>query len=332
MRMSITAKSSVLSAIQTVTTGESLVTEFNRNVDIINLLTANQSTGIIGTPGKVIFTVTGVDTELTSNFNVGLGNGTEATLGLEDWSVYFSNTKNIVTVNSLPAPIALSTPAGYIYLDSTGAAIIVSEPYSAYQADKARLLKFEQNSAGIYSIVIMPEMSGTPKYLRSISLNEPLLKVTDFALEPTLLKLKRTSTKCLTEGAGCYSAFDANILIFTDENEVRFVDENSNVEYDSIDTGIASALYKTKQLSLAYDGKLVVQDGTTEYTSLEEAIIELPYESFPLVNGDVVGEYAAVARIAFLEGTADLADVDEAYILDLTKSTELIRTPVWYTK
>jgi len=330
--MSISTKTSQVSVIYNLTTNSELVTAYNKNVEILNLLTSNQSTGLIGDPGKVIFTVTGVDTELTSNFNQGLGDGTGATLGLEGWSFYFSNTKTLVTVNSLPAPIALSVDSGYIYIDNTGTAVIVSEPYSAYQADKVRLLKFEQNSLGYYSIIVMPEVSGTPKYLRSISLTEPLLRVTSFAIEPVLLKLKRTNTKCLTEGAGCYSAFDANVLIFSDEDEVRLVDEASNLEYDTVDTGIASGLYKTKQFSLSYDGKLVVQDGITEYTSLEEAVIELPYESFDAVNGDTVGEYSPVVRIAYLEGTIDLGDDTEAYILDMTKSVGLIRTPVWYTK
>ena len=333
--MAISMKSSQAPRIEYTNVTHEYVDAYNKTVEIVNNLGINQSTGVVGIPGSVTFTTTGAPILLESNFNLNIGDGTVGTIQLEGWPLYFSHIKTLITVNSLVTPIELTADAGYVYLTDTGDVIITSAPYNTYQPDKVRILRFYRNSDGLYSITIMPEFAGTPKLLRTITQNQPVLNLLDFSLQINSLApltFKRTGTKCLTEGAGCLSALDENILVFEDINTALLVDEGSNIDYTELDTAGDLDTYITKQLSLTFDGRLIVQPGTTSYTSLEEAIVELSYESFISVNGDTVGEFVPVVRIAHKANTVDLTNPDEAYMLDLTKYFSSIRTPVWYIK
>ena len=308
------------------------VDRFNYAVQMLNLMSAHLSTGTLVT-GSITVTFNGTPQTITQNFNTGLGTGSHnAFLDISNWSFYFSSNDSIVTVTSFASSVELTADVGYIYIGSDGSPVVVSAPYSTYQPDKVRLLRFEKNSLGYYSIIVMPELAGTPKYLRSISQSQPLLHVKSFSYSLNLLEINRLDTKCLTEGAGCFSASDSSVLDFSDASPVSLVDEGSNVEYTDLDVSGTAGTFITKQLWLTYDGKLVVQPGTTSYTSLEEAIVELPYEYFPIINGDSVGEFVPVLRIAHEVSATDLGDTSQAHVINLTELYSAQVPPVWYTK
>lgn len=309
------------------------VDKYNFNTLMVNQLTDNLSTGIIGTPGKVKVD----NVELTSNITTDVGTGATLFLQLEEWTIFFNSDKTIVTVLALDSPVELVDNSGYIYLNIMGQIEVASQPYLSYQTDKVRILRFVRNSLGKYSFIIMPELCGTPKYIRSLSFIQPLLQVSDFSFLPiaATTSIKRVATKILTEGIGCLSNQDINVASLPDEDQVRIVvdGDQSNTESYDIDLFSGSAgKYRTKQLSLSFDGKLVAQTGAIEYLSFEEAITELPYEFFGAANNSVAGEYAPVLRLAYLVQSTDIADTDSVYILDLTKQSAVTRTPVWYTK
>lgn len=308
------------------------VDRFNFVAQLMNLMTSNLSTGVLA-KGSISVEVNLVSQDLTQNFNTGIGDGVNnAFVDISGWSFYFTSNEKIVTITSLTSSVHLSSSKGYIYIKDTGDAEIVSSPYTTYQPDKVRLLRFEKNSLGYYSIVVMPEFAGTPRFLRSISQSQPIMQIKSFAYETNLLSINRLNTSCLTEGSGCLSTSDQNVLIMDDLSPAKLVDEDSNVEYTSIDVTGSAGTYITKQLWLSYDGKFVVQPGTTSYSSLEEATVELPHEYFPIINGDVAGEYRPVLRIAHVVSATDLSNTSQAFILNLTDGQAIQTPPVWYTK
>jgi hypothetical protein len=329
--MPIFRKTTVLDSVAYAELVKDLVDNHNEIVDLLNLTSNNQSTGA-SLVGEVNLLIDSVATPITTNIVTGLGGvGTVLEIEIKNWAFYFSAVRSLIQVIS--STVTLSGTKGFIYVNEDGELLITSAPYSTYQPDRVRLLYFNINQDNEVSIVVLPEMAATPRYLRSISLNQKLLQVVDFNIQPSgLLTFRRFSTRALIEGSGSLSILDENILNLPDEETVRLLDENDNIEYNELDTGTAGTVFATKQLWLTIDGKLVVQPSTFEYQSIEEAANELPYEFYPAINGDNLGEYVPVARIAHLQGATDLNDATEAYILNLTKVFEPRQGLVWYTK
>lgn len=329
--MAIIKNTALLDKVSYADITKTFVDKHNASIDLINILSLSQSTGAV-TVGTIDLLIDSVATPITSNLTVGLGGvGQELALSLADWVFYFGATRSLVKIIS--SNLTLIGTKGFIYITEDGELTITSASYATYQPNRIRLLHFSINQNNQISLTVMPEMASTPRYLRSISLNQKLLQLVDFNLQLGDAKsFRRFSTQAIIEGSGCLSMLDEHLLNIPDENIVRLVDENSNVEYTELDTGDVGTNFVTKQLWLTFDGKLVVQPGPTEYASLEEAMTELQYEYYPAINGDALGEYIPVARIAHLQGATDLRDVNEAYLLNLTKVFELRQGLVWYAK
>ena len=317
-----------------VDTTMTVVNNINATADMTNLLFAMQAPGTIENRGTVFTNNGTIETQLTSNLKI--ADGDEVSLIFRNWEFFFVINKTWVKIEELVIPIADigTTGVKYIYINYVGDVIIADTLYTVSTPAMVRLARISFSAGNLlYTIMLMPEFSSTPKLLRAYMQQQPALHVVDAIINPVAgqTQLARLSTKIFAEGVGALKDSDHNMLIIPNATPVDliYVDDSNMVPAaktptTTFDTSTYIPIISSNptpinmsvvcQLSLAFDGSLVVQHGTTVYNGLSDAVTNMQTEVFPAITGDVAQEYIPIARIAYKHLASDLVDTNEAVI------------------
>lgn len=335
--MAIVVSKSIVPVFDYSDTNKNFVDNHNHTLSLVNLLFANQASGLIEGTGTFSVSNGTTTTVLSNNLTKNITDTTA--IIFDNIELYFSSTKSWIHVQTLNIPIVDIGTSGskYIYINSAADVIIVNAPYTELTPNLVRLAKVSFNSSNqVHSIVLMPEINSTSRLLRSFMYNYKLLQVKDTVVSPITgtKTLKRTNTKLFAEGIGSLDSNKVHTLSISDDQPVSllYVDQYGampasfaytttfdTTTYLPILTSNPTPTGKCAvcQLNIAPDGTLVVQHGVKVYNTISDASINMINEHFAGIVGDSAGEYVPVARIAYKHAATDLANAKQAVIISL---------------
>lgn len=332
--MGLFIKNSLLPNLSYEIDVRSLVDSNNASNKYLNMLLSDKSSGAIKV-GTVELKNATTSTEMTSNCAYDINPADNiTTIVLKDWTLLFSDTGKIFDIGSIEFARASIGGQGvyYIYLNSDNQTVVTNSPYRISTPTMIRLLRVEISSANkFFSVVVCPDLSNTPKLLRSRLNSEEFIKVVDAVIEPTATQLKRVNAKYVLEGVGSLTNSDENLLEL-DNTIVKLayvpdtlIVPSALVRVDNLDvthylnstTVLPNNTFSSQLVYLSVDGTLIVQYSDKYYSSLSDAVSNSTLESFDHLVSDNAREYVPVAIISYTKGAVDLTDTDLVRVVNL---------------